>query len=446
MRKTYILDTNVLLHDPHSLARFVDNDVLIPIAVIEEIDRFKREQSDRGQNAREVSRWLDSLRNGQGPHRRSVGDGAPQSLAQGVQLDTGVRLQVYWDQSSPAGGGQPADTHILQIARSVQARRPDVPVIIVTKDINLRIRADAMGLRAEDYESDRVVLSDIFDGQAELTIDPATWAALDERQVIPQPAEPRLDPNQYVLVRSANDAKKTLLARVEGASGKLHRIPAFEDGVCGIKPRNKEQYFALDALLDDRIKMVTVMGKAGTGKTLLALACALHQVLVKKRYRGLMVARPTVSVGKEIGYLPGGIEEKMAPWMRPITDTLEFLFDTAKSIGGHHDYRTLWNNGTIEIQSLSLIRGRSISNHYIVVDEAQNLSPLEVKTVITRVGHASKVVLTGDPYQIDNPYVDSGSNGFNYLVNRFRKEPIAAHIALHKGERSELAELAANLL
>lgn len=433
MRKTYILDTNVLLHDPRSLARFVDNDVLIPIAVIEEIDRFKREQSDRGQNAREVSRWLDSLRNGQ-------------SLAQGVELDSGVRLQVYWDQSTPVGGDTPADTHILHIARSVQARRPDVPVIIVTKDINLRIRADAMGLRAEDYESDRVVLSDIFDGQAEVTVDPTTLVTLEEKLVIPLPAEPPLDPNQYVLVRSNADPKKTLLARVEGSSGKLHRIGAFEEGVCGIRPRNKEQYFALDALLDERIKLVSIMGKAGTGKTLLALACALHQVLVKKRYRGLMVARPTVSVGKEIGYLPGGVDEKMAPWMRPITDTLEFLFDTAKSIGGHHDYRTLWNNGTIEIQSLSLIRGRSISNHYIVVDEAQNLSPLEVKTVITRVGHASKVVLTGDPYQIDNPYVDSGSNGFNYLVNRFRTEPIAAHIELHKGERSELAELAANLL
>jgi PhoH-like ATPase len=194
------------------------------------------------------------------------------------------------------------------------------------------------------------------------------------------------------------------------------------------------------------VKLVTLMGKAGTGKTLLAIAAGLYQVTVKKRYKGLVVSRPTFPVGKDIGYLPGGIEKKLYPWMQPISDTLEFLLDSAKDIGGRSRLRDLWRADMIEIQPLAYIRGRTIANHFVVVDEVQNLTPLEVKTIVTRVVHGTKVVMTGDPYQIDNPYVDSGSNGFNYVVTKFRPEPIAAHVELRKGERSELAELGANLL
>ena len=434
MRKTYVLDANILLHDPTSLSRFEDNNVVIPLEVIGEIDRFKREASDRGQNARQVSRLLDSLRNGR-------------SLATGIELDNGVFLRVYWDPQTPfdmqAGS---ADASILRLAAKLRDQDPKVPVIIVTKDINLRIRADAMGLRAEDYETDRVVLSEVYSGHTELTLGPGDFETLVAEHHLPLPDEAELLPNQYALVRPADTSRTTVLARRQGNSKNLVRISQYEKGVCGIRPRNKEQYYAVDALLDDRIKLVTVMGKAGTGKTLLALACALHRVVIKKQGHGLVVARPTVSVGKEIGFLPGDVGQKMAPWMRPVTDTFEFLFDCDKSIGDWDRFSALLAAGVIEIQSLSLIRGRSISNRYIVVDEAQNLSPLEVKTIITRVGYNSKVVLTGDPYQIDNPYVDSASNGFNYLVNRFRNEAIAAHIELVKGERSELAELAANLL
>jgi len=433
MRKTYVLDANILLHDPTSVTRFVGNTVVIPIEVIGEIDRFKREPSQRGQSARQVSRLLDSLRDGQ-------------SLAAGIELENGVFLKVHWDPETPFDPTGSADSRILQIAMQLRDESPDAPVIIVTKDINLRIRADAMGLRAEDYESDRVVLSDVYSGNTELTLPAGDVQQLAGERHLPIPDGVELHPNQYVLVRPDDNGKSTMLARREGESNNLIAVAAHKDGVCGIRPRNKEQYYAADALLDDRIRLVTVMGKAGTGKTLLAVACALHQAVILKRYQGMVVARPTVSVGKEIGFLPGDVERKMAPWMKPIADTFEFLLESDKSIGSRDRFASLLETGVIEILSLSLIRGRSINNRYIVVDEAQNLSPLEVKTIITRVGLSSKVVLTGDPYQIDNPYVDSSSNGFNYLVSRFRGQPLAAHIELVKGERSELAELAANLL
>jgi len=432
MRKTYILDTNVLLHDPHSLSRFVGNDVVIPIDVIEEIDRFKHERTERGHNARDVSRRLDAMRNGTG-------------LSEGISLDGDIMLRVYWDEAI-AGGKGSADLNILHAASAIQKRDPERPVVIVTKDINLRLRADAMGLRAEDYESDRVVPSDLYSETRELTIDANTIAALREEGEIALGDDHDHHPNEYVLLRSEGKPAVSVLARVNTACTAIRPIKQFKNGVCGISPRNKEQYYAVDALTDPELRLVTLMGKAGTGKTLLAMACALHEVLVRKSYRGLVVARPTVPVGKELGFLPGDLEQKMTPWMRPVLDTLEYIFESARQIGGHRQFNTLLTGGVIEIQAISLIRGRSINNRFIVVDEAQNLSPLEVKTIITRVGADSKVVVTGDPYQIDNPYVDSSSNGFNYLANRFRDQSISAHVELRKGERSDLAELAANLL
>jgi PhoH-like ATPase len=319
-------------------------------------------------------------------------------------------------------------------------------VIIVTKDINLRIRADALGLQAEDYTSDRVGPADLYTGRVELTEPSESISRFASDGSMPLRPDMQLYPNEYVLMRSDNGTQSSVLGRVDGTCTKLVRLQEFQKTVCGIRPKNKEQYFAFDALFCDDIKLVTLMGKAGTGKTLLAMAAGLYQVLIRKSYRGLLVTRPTTPVGKSVGYLPGGIEEKLAPWMRPITDTLETLLDAAGAIGGRKDVRDLWANGMVDVQPLEYIRGRSIPKQFLIVDEAQNLTPLEVKTIITRVGHGTKVVLTGDAYQIDNPYVDSFSNGFNYLVSKFRAEPIAAHIELTKGERSRLAELAANLL
>lgn len=432
MRKTYILDTNVLLHDPNSLTRFVGNDVIIPIDVIEEIDRFKHERTERGHNAREVSRRLDAMRNGTG-------------LSEGITLDGDIVLRVYWDEVLAEHRG-PADLNILRAASSIQSRHPHQPVVIISKDINLRLRADAMGLKAEDYESDRVVPTDLYSETRDITVAPEQIEIIERDGHLPLSAGHDHHPNEYVLLRADAPKSFSMLARVNGDCTQIRPIKQYKSGICGIKARNKEQYYALDALTDPEVRLVTLMGKAGTGKTLLAMAAALHEVLVRKAYRGMVVARPTVPVGKELGFLPGDLEQKMSPWMRPVVDTLEFIFESAGSIGGHREFEGLVRNGLIEIQAISLIRGRSISNRYIVVDEAQNLSPLEVKTIITRVGAESKVVVTGDPYQIDNPYVDSSSNGFNYLANRFRDQSLSAHVDLRKGERSDLAELAANLL
>ncbi len=433
MRKNYILDANILIHDPNSIFQFADNTVIIPVAIIGEIDRFKKEMTDRGYNARAVVRLLDGLRNGQ-------------SLAGGIPLEKGGTLKVYCEPDRlMTGGNGHGDIEILRVAQAVQRDEPDTPVIIVTKDINLRIRADAAGFRAEDYETDHVLLSDLYSGEVEETVTPEQ---MNEFRAAGRLAMERAEflPNEYVLLRAANGNKQTVLGRVDVDCKSIIALREPAHTLWGLRPRNKEQYFAIDALLDDRVQLVTLMGKAGTGKTLLALAAAMHQTIVEKKYRGILVGRPIFPLGRDIGYLPGDIEQKLDPWMKPIVDTVDFLLDISGPVKGHADCASLLRSGIIEIQPLTYIRGRSIVNRFVVIDEAQNLTPLEVKTVITRVGQDSKIVLTGDPYQIDNPYVDGNSNGFTYLVNRFRTQSLAAHVRLQKGERSPLAELAANLL
>ncbi len=436
MRKNYILDANILIHDPNSIFQFADNTVIIPIGVITEIDRFKKEMTDRGYNARAVVRLLDALR----------GD---QSLSSGIPLNNGGQLRVYCEPDRLMHNGHDhADNEILRVAQTIHLAEPDTPAVIVTKDINLRIRADAAGIRAEDYESDRVKLSDLYSGQVEHTL-PAE--ALEELRTRQQTALPdgfaSLNPNEYLLLRGENGSRVSALARVaiDGASLVSLSEPS-EGALWGVKPRNKEQYFAMDALLDERIQLVTLMGKAGTGKTLLAIAAAMYLTLKKRQYRGVLICRPIFPLGRDLGYLPGDIEQKLDPWMKPVVDTVDYLVDVGGAIKGHTDGAGLLRSGLLEIQPLTYIRGRSIANRFVVIDEAQNLTPLEVKTVITRMGQDAKIVLTGDPYQIDNPYVDANSNGFAYLVNRFRDQAIAAHVELRKGERSALAELAANLL
>jgi len=433
--KNYILDTNVLLHDPNSILSFQEHNVLIPIEVIEEVDRFKRESTERGANARTVSRTLDGLR-------------AQGHLSEGVNLSNGGRLRIIFQNKgngTAAVGDNTVDSRIVALALGIQKAHPKTRTILITKDINLRIKADALGLQAEDYESDRVLIQDLYTGTFELSISASAMAEFRREEEFDLNGAGPHFPNEYCTLSEEANPKRTALTRVDASGRKIVPISDAREGVWGIKPRNREQHFAFDALLDEHIKLVTLMGKAGTGKTLLAMAAGLRKTVQDREYRRLVVARPTISMGRELGFLPGSLEEKLNPWMQPIHDALEMLSDL--NMGqDHRRSGDLMRSGTIVVEALSYIRGRSIANQFMVIDEAQNLTPLEVKTIITRVGHGTKIIFTGDPYQIDNPYVDSSSNGFNYIISKFRPEPIAAHIELQKGERSELAELAANIL
>jgi PhoH-like ATPase len=438
VKKNYILDTNVLLHDPNSLLSFEEHHVLLPIEVIEEIDRFKRESTELGQNARTVSRMLDGLR----------GEGR---LSEGVKLPNGGQLRIVFSKNDSAKNGHglfssdSVDNRILAMAVNIKKAEPKSQTILVTKDINLRVKADALGMLAEDYENDRVLIKDLYTGMIEVTESTEKIAKFRTNGELELNGGKQYFPNEYCTLLDETNPKRAALAKVDASGTKFVPIIDSREGIWGIKPRNREQHFGFDALLDDRIKLVTLMGKAGTGKTLLAMAAGLKRTVMDREFRRLVVARPTISMGKELGFLPGSLEEKLAPWMQPIHDALEMLGDLNM---GHEHRRSgdLMRSGSIVVEALSYIRGRSIANQFMIIDEAQNLTPLEAKTIITRVGHGTKIIFTGDPYQIDNPYVDSSSNGFNYIVSRFRGEAVAAHIEFQKGERSELAELAANIL
>lgn len=436
-RKNFVLDTNVLLHDPRSIYSFDDNTVIIPIYVIEELDQFKKDMSELGRNARQIARYLDA-------HR------AEGTLAEGVPLPNGGSLRVSFVErdlpKSMADGGL-MDNRILAVAIETRQRDPQAQTVFISKDTNLRIRADALGLLAEDYEPERVEISELYPGFSEHAV---------SADVINQLYKPggdvaidaKLSPNEFVLLKDAANTSHTAMGRYDEAQKKIVPLNRqVKDGTWGIRARNMEQSFLLDLLLNDDIKLVTIVGKAGTGKTLLAIAAGLTRVTEDATYQKLLVSRPIFPLGKDIGYLPGDVEQKLNPWMQPIFDNVEYLLNLSRSDKkAGRGYHELMDLGIVEIEPLTYIRGRSIPNQYIIVDEAQNLTPHEVKTIITRVGDGTKIVLTGDPFQIDNPYVDSTNNGLVHVVNRFRNERIAGHITMNKGERSALAELATNLL
>jgi PhoH-like ATPase len=460
MRKIFVLDTNVLLHDPQAITRFEDNHVVVPIEVVEEIDRFKRDPSEKGRNARQVSRLLDELR-----ERGNLSDGVP------IEESSGGTLQVVFCRSETLAQLPPelksgnGDNNILAVAleqRMHEVMGSQPPVVLVTKDTNLRIKADAVGLTAQDYTTDKVDLADLYPGFCELWVSADQIDRVKEEGGLPMAELPEgsggpagLQANEGVTLVDQLQPNHTLLARFDARSAALlplQKAPKVRLG--RIQPRNREQTFALDLLLDAAVQLVTLVGKAGTGKTLLALAAGLHQVADERLYDRLLVTRPVIPLGKEIGFLPGDLEEKMGPWMQPIIDNLDYLLGGEDSAhptrGGHRAPRSSWADlkgmGLLEVEAISYIRGRSIPRQFMVVDEAQNLTPHEVKTIVTRVGEGTKIVFTGDPYQIDNPYVDAESNGLTWLVERFKGQGLAGHVTLMRGERSELAELAANLL
>jgi PhoH-like ATPase len=437
-KKVFVLDTNVLLHDPKAIYNFQEHDVVIPIVVIEEIDHFKKDQTEIGRNARSVSRFMDRLR-------------AQGSLSKGVKLDGGGILKVdvtqhAYDIQFFSLDKHKVDNHILGCAQELLKVRKE-KVVLVTKDTNLRIKADAMGLQAEDYTTDRVELEELYTGFATWEVSPEKLDLLFDGGLVPEEGK-ELYPNQFVTLVDQHNPSHTALARYHPGEKILKPMKRMEVPPWGVKPRNREQQFALDLLLDDSVQVVTLVGKAGTGKTLLAIAAGLQQVVDEERYNRLLVSRPVMPMGRDLGFLPGDVEEKLRPYMQPIYDNLDFIVAANMEMRRRVSMTSgqLEEGGYLSVEPLTYIRGRSIPNQYIIVDEAQNLTPHEVKTILTRAGDGTKVVLTGDPYQIDNPYVDASTNGLSFLAEHFKGLDLSGHVTLMKGERSRMAELASNLL
>lgn len=451
MKKIYVLDTNVLLHDPNAMLRFEDNEVLLPITVIEELDRFKKRPEETGRNARQTSRMLDALRQ-QG------------SITAGISLENGGQLKVSLCDGETLKAlpvelmtNEGGDNAILAVALEAK-QRCECPVVMVSKDTNMRIKADTLGLTAEDYETDKIDVDELYTGMGEMLVSAEQMSALFQpggtelanHEANHEKLAGKFFPNQALTLIDVNNPSHTALAIVR-SDGRLTPLPKLPySGVSRIQARNREQQFAFSLLLDDSVPLVTLVGKAGTGKTLLAIAAGLQKVTEEKRYTRLLISRPVVPMGKDIGYLPGDMTEKLTPWMQPLYDNFDLIFNTQDTTDkpahwrrGHED---LLEMGLLQIEALTYIRGRTIPKQFFVIDEAQNLTPHEVKTILTRAGEGTKIVLTGDTAQIDNPYVDAASNGLTYVIERFRSDPLAGHVTLYQGERSDLAARAANLL
>ncbi len=428
----FLLDTNVLLHDATALEAFDEHHIILTVDVLEELDRFKRENDERGRNARRVIRTIDELRQ-RGP------------LREGVPLPGGGKLFVLVDNYAdrlPTGMDRAIpDNRIL--AAALYLSQEGVDVRFITKDLNARVKGDALGVRSEDLLRSTVNFDELYTG----------WTEVDcPGEVITRfystgSAEVAGDfhPNEGILLRNEANPKQTALGIWSCVGKRVEKLVHEETRPWGLQALNLQQHFALELLLRDDIQLVSMLGQAGTGKTLLALAVGLHKVAEQKVYRRIMVSRPIMPLGRDIGYLPGSKEEKLASWMEPIFDNLQYLVDPQMEQSGDKvDY--LFDTGVIEVEAVTYIRGRSLPKLFIIIDEAQNLTPHEIKTVVSRAGQDSKVVLTGDAYQIDNPYLDASSNGLTYVVERFKDQPIYGHITLAKSERSRLASLAAELL
>lgn len=442
MNKVYVLDTNVLLQDPNSIFSFDDNEVVIPAVVLEEVDSKKRYMDEVGRNARQVSKLIDGLREEGKLHEK-------------IPLRNGGVLRIELNHRSfhelqDIFVEKTNDNRILAVANNLsneeKTKENGRPVIIVSKDTLVRVKADALGLIAEDFLSDRVVEVDhIYTGFLDLYIDKGNLDRFYEKNelTLTEVTNHPFYPNQFVIMKDALGGSASAVGMVDKTGKKVKRLFTDHDHIWGIRPRNVQQTMALELLLRNDLPLVTLIGKAGTGKTLLALAAGLLQTEDMGTFKKLLVARPIVPVGKDIGFLPGEKEEKLRPWMQPIYDNLEFLFNTKKP--GELD-AILAGMGSIEVEALTYIRGRSIPDQFIIIDEAQNLTKHEVKTILTRVGERSKIVLMGDPEQIDHPYLDEYNNGLTYVVEKFKDQQIAGHVKLVKGERSGLAQLAADLL
>lgn len=440
-KKIFILDTNVIISDPKAIFNFDEHDIVIPIVVIEELDKFKKDMNQVGLAARSFARNIESLR------KRG-------KLVDGVDLDSGGTIKINItpenvDLPGPKLNGSYADNVILACAYKITQENPERDVTLVSKDVNLRIKADVLGIKADTYRNEVVNFSELPKGYENIVVDGEFIDRIFETRKIQleelqgTPFEGAHSNKFFMLTDKANEQHQAVV-RIDPFENTLVPLKQFKD-VWGLRARNFAQKLAIDLLMDDRVKLVSLIGAAGTGKTLLAIATGLQKCLDEGKYTRMLVARPIYPMGRDIGFLPGTIEEKLKPWMQPVFDNLEYLlagYDSS-SFGKMND---LMNSGIIEVEALTYIRGRSIPEQFIIVDEAQNLTPHEIKTIVSRAGENTKIVLTGDPYQIDNPYMNESNNGLSYIIDRFKDLSIAGSVTLEKGERSALANAAAELL
>ena len=436
MEKVFVLDTNVLLIDPLAIMKFgSDNIVYIPLIVVEEVDRFKKDQNENGRNARHFSRLVDDLRQ-KGP------------VTEGIDLDNGGKLIISIDTKTKFQNLEVLDLSvndniILTSALSWKEKGHDVSII--SKDINLRLKADVLGLNAEDYGKHNVTLDELYSGSREIGVSNELLLKFEKERFLPI-EEVNLDgifPNEYVLICEENNPRHRIPGRYSLQKNGIVPLITMREGIWGIYPKNLEQQFAFDALLNDEVKLVSLTGKAGTGKTLLAIAAGLELTITQERFSRVLVSRPVQPMGKDIGFLPGDVNDKLGPWMQPIFDNMDFLFGRDRT---GTSWEELINQGLLHIEPLTYIRGRSIPKQYLIVDESQNLSPHEIKTIVTRAGEGTKIVLTGDCEQIDSPYLDSINNGLAHCIERLKGSEIIGHMMLKVGERSPLSEIASQLL
>lgn len=441
MQKIFILDTNVLIHNPQALFSFDEHRVVIPIVVLEEVDIFKKGVDEKSRNARQIGRYLDSL--------RSKG-----SLQEGVKTETGGIIQVSVNKDVTEAADNllfldKNDNLIIGTALYFKNKYPDHEVTLVSKDVNVRIKADCVGINAENFETDTIKFDEFYTGWEPIELEEDAFYEMMSKKYLPN-SFGEFYPHEFVRFIHKDDEQKTRLMKYMASANSFYELQYYTgQSIFGITARNFEQEMALDLLMDDSIRLVSLSGKAGTGKTLLAMAAGLQKVVEENQYSRLVISRPISPLGKDLGYLPGTKNEKFNPWMQPIYDNMDILLslkDDAESFGKGKKRPSILDfidYGLLELEPLTYIRGRSLPDQFIIIDEAQNLTPHEMKTIITRAGENTKLVLTGDPYQIDIPYLDSLSNGLSVTVEKLKAEDLVGHMTLDKGERSKLADLAA---
>ncbi|MCB1107348.1 MAG: PhoH family protein [Chlamydiia bacterium] len=431
--KTFVLDTNVLLHDPDAIQKFEGNEVVMPLVVLEELDKMKRFSDELGKNARQVIRFIDE----------TEGD-----LFKGIQLKNGATFSIFVESKSVQKEGFPlpldSNKHRILFAAYQLKQMGREVVVMISKDFVLRIKAESIGLKAENYESLKESFDNLYRGLRKVELPKSDIDQFLVKGSIELPNE-KMVANEYVRFHCTE--KSSAMGIYNAKKGRIEQVKGLSGEIWGIKPLNEEQECAMDMLMNDEIKLITMIGQAGTGKTLMALTCGLRKTFDEGVYNRILISRPIMPLGKDIGYLPGTKEEKMYHWMQPIYDNLEYVCEATSGSGNGSDTKQwIMDSDKIEMEAVTFIRGRSLAHTYIIIDEAQNLTPHEVKTIVSRAGKGTKVILTGDPTQIDNPYLDKDSNALTYVVSRFKKEPIFGHIMFEKTERSQLAAIAAKVL